>query len=147
MHGAFSGYIFQRESALLTDEENLFVKNRIEDFMGNLYQRISVLLDFVYDDEEIRVDIQKFANYNFNRTLKNLGFQEVFEGDDIDCHVKVLEEVSEDVGVTMVHDIFSMVGKVYFMMESANYDEKNYENVKHKINTRHKNAPKMRRPV
>lgn len=144
VHGAFSGYIFQRESAKLSTEENKFVSDTIAEFMSEMYKRIENLLDFVYEEKHIREDIQHFANYNFNRTLKNLGYEEVFEGEDIEFHTKVLEEVQDDIGVTMVHDIFSMTGKVYFMMESQPYNEKNKANVSKKIEARHSLTPPLR---
>lgn len=146
VHGAFSGYIFQREAKNLTDEENTYIRERIAKFMSEMYQRIENLLDFVYEEKEIREDIQKFANYNFNRTLKNLGYREVFEGKDIDFHSKIKEEVEDDAGVTMIHDIFSMTGKVYFMMQHDTYSEKNQKHIEEKIKVRHNLTPKLRVP-
>lgn len=116
VHGAFSGYIFRKYLKEETEETQLYVKQRFEEFMETLYSRVETMLRTIYTDEFVIADIQRFANYNFNRTLANLGYEPVFVGEDIDFHPALKKEVDEGTDVT--HDIFSMVGNTYFMMQS-----------------------------
>lgn len=141
VHGAFSGYIFRKYLMLETEETQEYVKERIEEFMSELYSRVETMLRAIYEDEFIIEDIQRFANYNFNRTLSNLGYEPVFSGDEIDFHPALQKEVDEGTDVT--HDIFSMVGNVYFMMKAEDVSEKHVERMEKHIEKRSELLPKM----
>lgn len=135
VHGAFSGYTFKKYMKFETEETQDYIKSKIEEFMGELYSRVERMLKFVYEEDEIIQDIQKFANYNFNRTLQNLGYDEVFTGDDVKFHPSLESEVKNGTDVT--HDIFSMTGNVYFMMSAVDYTDENRKNVERNIEKRH----------
>lgn len=136
VHGAFSGYIFRKYLAEETEETQEYVKTKIEEFMDVLYSRVEVMLKAIYTDEFVIADIQRFANYNFNRTLSNLGYAPVFTGNDINFHPALQKEVDEGTDVT--HDMFSMVGNVYFMMEHEPFTEKHQETIDTAIKNRSK---------
>lgn len=119
------------------------ILEEITTFINTLYKRIIPLLDEVYEDAEVREDIQRFANYNFNRTLKNLGIAEVFTGEEVEFHSALEAEVKNGLDVT--HDIFSLTSNVYFMMEAENFDEVHENHIQEKITTRSRFAPKARR--
>ena len=141
VHGAFSAYLFRRDNAKVSVEAQDRIQARIEGFITDLYSRIGGLLDVVYETEEIREDIQKFANYNFNRTLRNLGFAEVFTGDDVDFHPAIKAEVDSK---EVTFDIFSMTGNAYFMMNHEEFTDKHRKVIENAIKSRSKFAPKMR---
>lgn len=142
VHGAFSGYIFRKYLKEETEETQEYIKVKIEEFMSELYSRVETMLRVIYEDEFIIEDIQRFANYNFNRTLSNLGYEPVFTGDDVDFHASLRAEVDEGTDVT--HDIFSMVGNVYFMMKSEDFTEKHTELVENQLEARSPFAPKIK---
>lgn len=147
VHGALSGYVYQKEMANLSQEKQENVSRFIADFMSELYSRIMDLLEFVYHelDEDIIPDIIRFANYNFNRTLKHLGYKEVFEGEDVEFNEALKHEVEDKVGVSTNADTFSMVGKDYFMMANVPYSEEHKQELENKIHERHSLAPKLKK--
>ena len=139
VHGAFSAYLFVRDFETLGADAQERIQSRIEQFITALYGRIDAMLDVVYEIPEIRRDIQRFANYNFNRTLRNLGFAEVFEGDDIDFHASVKQEITN---TEVTFDIFSMTGNSYFMMKHEEYSEAHKEKVATALQQRSNLVPK-----
>lgn len=145
-HGAFSGYVYVRNSKEMTDEQKVKCQTLVENFISDLYNRTDALLDVVYGSvPEIIEDIKRFANYNFNRTLQNLGYAAVFGKEETTFHPAIEAEVKNGLDVT--HDIFSMTGNVYFMMKSDPYAEKHVAVMKQHIGIRSKLAPPMRRPL
>lgn len=132
----------------LSPEKQDNVSRLIAEFMSELYSRIMNLLEFVYgdlnEDEEIIEDIVKFANYNFNRTLKHLGYKEVFEGEDVDFHSALKHEVEAKIGVYTNADNFSMVGNAYFMMSNEPFTENHTKEINQKIEERHKYTPPVK---
>lgn len=142
VHGAFSGYQFRKYIVQESKETQDYIMKYIEDFMSELFTRIRPLLDMIYEEEEIREDIERFANYNFNRTLRNLGIEEVFKGEDIEFIPTIASEVTKALEVT--HDIFSMTMNVYFMMDAESYTNKNVQNVNKRLENRSAIAPKRK---
>lgn len=140
VHGAFSSYIFRKELAKLDAEKQEYIISYIEEFSSTLYSKVDALLNFVYTEKHIIEDIKRFANYNFNRTLKSLGLAEVFEGDDIDFNATLKSEITAGLDVT--HDIFSMVGNVYFMMEHKELTKANFKSIDQELKTRSSLLPK-----
>lgn len=146
VHGAFSGYVYVRNHSEMTEEQKAVVKEKVENFMGELFKRIDALLDVVYGEvPEIIEDIKRFANYNFNRTLQNLGYAAVFSEEETAFHPAIESEVKNGLDVT--HDIFSMTGNVYFMMKSDPYNETHKQQIVDHVQTRSALLPKMRRNV
>lgn len=144
VHGAFSGYVFVRNQKEMTDTQKAVTQEKVETFMSELYNRIDALLNVVYEDiPEIIEDIKRFANYNFNRTLQNLGYAEVFDAEDTAFHPAIESEVKNGLDVT--HDFFSMTGNVYFMMKSDPYNESHEKQITDHVAVRSALAPKMRR--
>lgn len=143
VHGAFSGYTFKKYIQKETPETQEYIRVKVGEFMSDLYSRVEAMLRFVYKDEFIIADIQRFANFNFNRTLQNLGYDEVFTGEQVEFHSALESEVKNGINVT--HDIFSMTGKTYFMMRGEEYTDKHREIVKNELGKRSKLLPKARR--
>ncbi|KTF59082.1 MULTISPECIES: ribonucleotide-diphosphate reductase subunit beta [Bacillus amyloliquefaciens group] len=142
VHGSFSGYIFKKYWKEATEVQKEKVNSRFEKFLDTLYGRVEALLNFIYTDPFIIEDIKRFANFNLNRTLVNLGFSEVFSGDNIVFHPAVEAEVKYDMEST--HDIFSMAGDSYFMMDSTAWVKDNVENVQRKLNEKPDLVPLLR---
>lgn len=134
VHGAFSGYVFKKYIKEVDDDTKEYIRVRIGEFMSELYSRVEAMLMFVYKDEFVIEDIQRFANYNFNRTLQNLGYDGVFVGEDVEFHPSLESEMKSDIVVT--HDMFSMTGKTYFMMRGEEYTEVHEQLVQSKIDNR-----------
>lgn len=140
VHGAFSGYKFREGYAKLSDDDKVHVTAKIEQFMEELYGRVETMLRAIYEDEFIIADIQRFANFNFNRTLNTLGYEPVFSDDECKFHSALYKEVDEGTDVT--HDIFSMVGNVYFMMKREDFKKENMDLIAERLENRSEIAPK-----
>lgn len=145
VHGAFSGYQFRKYIVQESKETQAYIMKYIEDFMSELFTRIRPLLDMIYEEVEIREDIERFANYNFNRTLRNLGIEEVFKGEEIEFNATIASEVTKALEVT--HDIFSMTMNVYFMMDAESYTNKHIDRVNQRLEKRSKLAPPLKRKL
>lgn len=144
-HGSFSGYVYVRTTGEMTEEQKAYCKDQVEMFISELYKRTDSLLDVVYGGvPHIIDDIKRFANYNFNRTLQNLGYASVFDKEQTTFHPAIESEVKNGLDVT--HDIFSMTGNVYFMMKSDPYNESHQKQIQQHLEIRSKLAPPMRRP-
>lgn len=108
IHGVYIGLNYQEITQKLTQEE----QNKLEKFTKDLFielldNEISYTRE-LYDDIDLTIDVIDFVKYNANKALNNLGYDGIFEHENVNSIV--LNGLKTD---TKTHDFFSTKGNGY----------------------------------
>jgi len=123
IHGLYVGTlaqeIYNNFDQDLKDELRLWML----DLTSVLYQLQNDLVYELYGEVNLIYDVNNFVKYNANKALMNLGFDPVFEHDEV--NPIVLNGLNTE---TKTHDFFSMKGTGYQKMktESISDDDFNF---------------------
>lgn len=139
VHHGYGGVVFNnyfKELELEEEKKGIPVEERettkiieelAEDF-SLLHVLVNDMIHEMYSafGEEYKLEVIRYTNYNFNRLLRSLGFNDVFFGDD----AKVRAVIRADVEKADTNaDNFSMIGNTYYMMKLKPFTIKNIQNV------------------
>ena len=108
IHGPYVGLIFQEIQKELTTEENEMLYQFTIDLYGQLLENEISYTRSVYDKVGLSLDVINFVKYNANRSLNILGYEAIYEHDEV--NPIVLNGLNTS---TKTHDFFSVKGNGY----------------------------------
>ncbi|SCH32695.1 MULTISPECIES: class 1b ribonucleoside-diphosphate reductase subunit beta [unclassified Romboutsia] len=108
LHGKYIGLLAQEIYDTFDDSEKLALKERMYVILNNLMKNEIEYTNKIYKESKLEKEVINFLQYNANRALENLGFEDLYEVSDI--NPIVLNGLSTE---TKTHDFFSTKGNGY----------------------------------
>lgn len=115
VHGVYVGLLAQEIFNKQTDDTKLELKTFAMNLLEELYQNEVGYTEDLYASVGLAHDVKKFIRYNADKALMNLGFEPIYNEEDI--NPIVLNGLDTK---TKSHDFFSMKGNGY---KKANVEE------------------------
>lgn len=112
VHGTYIGYKFKLGLNELSDEEQEKLKNWVYELAFDLYENEIKYTNELYGEIGWVKDVTAFLEYNLNKALSNLGFEQLFPTSAEDVDPIVMNGLST---TTSNHDFFSQVGNGYLL--------------------------------
>ena len=108
LHGKYIGLLAKEKFESFNEEEKIELKNKMYEIFNSLMENEIKYTKLIYKDSNLEEEVINFLQYNANRALENLGFEDYY-------HVKpvnpiVLNGLSTE---TKTHDFFSTKGNGY----------------------------------
>lgn len=108
LHGKYIGLLAQEKFENFNEEERKELKNKMYEIFNNLMENEIKYTKLIYHESGLEEEVINFLQYNANRALENLGFEDYYEVKDI--NPIVLNGLSTE---TKTHDFFSTKGNGY----------------------------------
>ncbi|CEP80727.1 class 1b ribonucleoside-diphosphate reductase subunit beta [Paraclostridium sordellii] len=108
LHGKFIGLLAQEIYEKFNEDEKFKLKIRMYEIFEALMKNEIEYTKKIYKDSGLEDEVITFLQYNANRALENLGFEDYYKVDDI--NPIVLNGLSTE---TKSHDFFSTKGNGY----------------------------------
>lgn len=108
VHGVFVGLLAQEIFSSFTPEQQEDLRKNVYDLLYNLYELEVRYSDELYSEIGLAEEVKTFVRYNGNKALMNLGFEPVWENEQINPIVE--NGLKTD---TKNHDFFSTKGNGY----------------------------------
>lgn len=108
IHGTFTGLIFQEIIQNFTDEQKNSIKTFTEEIFTELLNNEISYSRSLYDHIGLTIEVIDFVKYNANKGLSNLGYDSLFEHDNVNSIV--LNGLNTG---KKTHDFFSVKGDSY----------------------------------
>lgn len=115
LHGKYIGLLAQEMRNEFTEEEKLDLDQRMYTIFNNLMNNEIEYTKLIYKESGLVDEVINFLQFNANRALENLGFEDYFKVEDI--NPIVLNGLSTE---TKTHDFFSTKGNGY---QKGKYEE------------------------
>ena len=115
LHGKYIGLLAQEMHNEFTEEEKLDLDQRMYSIFNNLMNNEIEYTKLIYKESGLVDEVINFLQFNANRALENLGFEDYFKVEDI--NPIVLNGLSTE---TKTHDFFSTKGNGY---QKGKYEE------------------------
>lgn len=125
LHGNYIGYKFQLAYKDSTPERQAELKNFTYSLMHELYENELRYTEEIYDELGLTEHVKTFLRYNANKALNNLGFESVFEGEEIEVLPTILSALNP--GGDENHDFFSGSGSSYVMGTKAATEDDDWD--------------------
>lgn len=129
IHGLYVGKLAIEIYQSFSKEKQEVLNDWMMDFMKKLYKEQEELSETVYDPVDLTHDVKVFVRYNCNKAVMNLGFDPVYEHEEV--NPVVLNGLNTE---TKTMDYFSMKGNGYQKMKSVALDDDDFVFNKPKIN-------------
>ena len=108
LHGKYIGLLAQEKFEKFNEEERKELKNKMYEIFNNLMENEIKYTKLIYHESGLEEEVINFLQYNANRALENLGFEDYYEVKYI--NPIVLNGLSTE---TKTHDFFSTKGNGY----------------------------------
>lgn len=108
LHGKYIGLLAQEKFEKFNEEERKELKNKMYEIFNNLMENEIKYTKLIYHESGLEEEVINFLQYNANRALENLGFEDYYEVKDI--NPILLNGLSTE---TKTHDFFSTKGNGY----------------------------------
>ncbi|MGM9988465.1 MAG: class 1b ribonucleoside-diphosphate reductase subunit beta [Bacillaceae bacterium] len=108
IHGVYIGLLAQEIYKKQDTQTQVDLKEFVYNLLNQLYENEILYTEDVYDQVGLASDVKKFVRYNANKALQNLGFEPLFEYEEV--NPIVLNGLDTK---TKSHDFFSMKGNGY----------------------------------
>lgn len=108
LHGKYIGLLAQEKFEKFNEEERKELKNKMYEIFHNLMENEIKYTKLIYHESGLEEEVINFLQYNANRALENLGFENYYEVKEI--NPIVLNGLSTE---TKTHDFFSTKGNGY----------------------------------
>lgn len=108
LHGKYIGLLAQEIYNSFDEDEKSNMYEKIKGILNNLMENEINYTNTIYKESGFEKEVINFLQYNANRALENLGFDEFYEVDPI--NPIVLNGLSTE---TKTHDFFSTKGNGY----------------------------------
>ena len=108
LHGKYIGLLAQEKYNEFNDKEKEELKDKMYDIFQKLMENEIEYTKLIYKGSSLEEEVINFLQYNANRALQNLGFEEYYEVKEI--NPIVLNGLSTE---TKTHDFFSTKGNGY----------------------------------
>ena len=113
VHGYYIGYKFQKQLALVSQEERDAIKDKVYSLLLELYANEEKYTQELYDGVGLTEEVKHFIRYNANKALMNLGYEPLFPAEATQVPSYIISSLSPDANET--HDFFSGSGSSYVM--------------------------------
>ena len=122
VHGTYIGYKFKLAYNELTEDEQNELHDWVFDLAYELYENETKYTAELYGEIGWVKEVNTFLEYNLNKALSNLGFEQLFTTTPEDVDPIVMNGLST---TTSNHDFFSQVGNGYLLgqVESAKKED------------------------
>lgn len=124
VHGTYIGYKFKLGFNDLSEVEQEQLKNWVYELSFDLYENEIKYTNELYGEIGWVQDVTAFLEYNLNKALSNLGFEQLFPTSAEDVDPIVMNGLSTS---TSNHDFFSQVGNGYLLGEVERVSKDDFE--------------------
>lgn len=108
LHGKYIGLLAQEKFEKFNEEEKKQLKNKMYEIFNNLMENEIKYTKLIYNESGLEEEVINFLQYNANRALENLGFEDYYKVKPVNSIV--LNGLSTE---TKTHDFFSTKGNGY----------------------------------
>lgn len=108
LHGKYIGLLAQEKFEKFNEEEKKELKNKMYEIFNNLMENEIKYTKLIYHESGFEEEVINFLQYNANRALENLGFEDYYKVKPVNSIV--LNGLSTE---TKTHDFFSTKGNGY----------------------------------
>ena len=108
LHGKYIGLLAQEKFEKFNEEEKKELKNKMYEIFNNLMENEIKYTKLIYNESGFEEEVINFLQYNANRALENLGFEDYYKVKPVNSIV--LNGLSTE---TKTHDFFSTKGNGY----------------------------------
>lgn len=125
LHGYYIGYKYQQGIERLTEREKSYYQEHTYKLLEELYENEVKYTSDIYDSLGWTEDVNKFLKYNANKALHNLGYKELFTGEDARPSAAILTSLSPNSDEN--HDFFSGSGATYVIGKTEETTEDDWD--------------------
>lgn len=125
VHGYYGGYLFQKTTAKLSEEEKKLYQDWTYDLLMELYENEVQYTHMIYDALGLAEDVKKFLHYNANKALMNLGYDALFPAELTKANPAVMSSLAPDANEN--HDFFSGSGSSYVIGEAESTEDEDWD--------------------
>lgn len=108
LHGKYIGLLAKEKFESFSEEEKIELKDKMYKIFNSLMENEIEYTKLIYKDSNLEEEVINFLQYNANRALENLGFEDYYEVKPV--NPIVLNGLSTE---TKTHDFFSTKGNGY----------------------------------
>ncbi|WP_419727459.1 class 1b ribonucleoside-diphosphate reductase subunit beta [Terrisporobacter petrolearius] len=108
LHGKYIGLVAKEKFESFNEEEKIELKNKMYEIFNSLMDNEIEYTKLIYKDSNLEEEVINFLQYNANRALENLGFEDCYQVKPV--NPIVLNGLSTE---TKTHDFFSTKGNGY----------------------------------
>ncbi|MEW9079407.1 class 1b ribonucleoside-diphosphate reductase subunit beta [Terrisporobacter glycolicus] len=108
LHGKYIGLLAKEKFESFSEEEKIELKDKMYKIFNSLMENEIEYTKLIYKDSNLEEEVINFLQYNANRALENLGFEDYYEVKAV--NPIVLNGLSTE---TKTHDFFSTKGNGY----------------------------------
>lgn len=108
LHGKYIGLLAKEKFERFNEEEKIELKNKMYEILNSLMENEIKYTKLIYKDSNLEEEVINFLQYNANRALENLGFEDYYQVKPV--NPIVLNGLSTE---TKTHDFFSTKGNGY----------------------------------
>lgn len=108
LHGKYIGLLAKEKFESFNEEEKIELKNKMYEIFNSLMENEIKYTKLIYKDSNLEEEVINFLQYNANRALENLGFEDYYQIKPV--NPIVLNGLSTE---TKTHDFFSTKGNGY----------------------------------
>lgn len=108
LHGKYIGLLAKEKFESFNEEEKIELKNKMYEIFNSLMENEIKYTKLIYKDSNLEEEVINFLQYNANRALENLGFEDYYQVKPV--NPIVLNGISTE---TKTHDFFSTKGNGY----------------------------------
>ncbi|HBI91781.1 MAG TPA: class 1b ribonucleoside-diphosphate reductase subunit beta [Terrisporobacter glycolicus] len=108
LHGKYIGLLAKEKFESFNEEEKIELKNKMYEIFNSLMENEIKYTKLIYKDSNLEEEVINFLQYNANRALENLGFEDYYQVKPV--NPIVLNGLSTE---TKTHDFFSTKGNGY----------------------------------
>lgn len=113
IHGLYVGNLAIELYQTFTEAKQKELYAWLEAYLFQIYEEEKELIETIYDPVELSHDVKIFVRYNANKAMMNLGFEAIFDYEEV--NPVVLNGLNTE---TKTMDNFSMKGNGYQKMKS-----------------------------
>lgn len=121
IHGLYVGNLAIELFQKFSEEKQKELSEWLHTYLQRIYREEVELIETIYDPVELSHDVKIFVRYNANKALMNLGFDPVFEYEEV--NPVVLNGLNTE---TKTMDNFSMKGNGYQKMKSESLRDSDF---------------------
>lgn len=121
IHGTYIGLIYQETLQKLSEEQQKSLQLFTDQLFNDLLKNEIKYSRYLYDDVGLTMDVIDFVKYNANKGLNNLGYEGIFEHDEVNAIVLNGLNVGKK-----THDFFSVKGDSYKKAKVVSVDDEDF---------------------
>jgi ribonucleoside-diphosphate reductase beta chain len=123
VHGYYIGYKFQVAARKLSQPDRDELEQKVKILLNSLYAVETAYAYEIYKDIGWYEEVIPFLNYNANKALMNLGYDEMFDFSETQADPSVIAALTSDDN----HDFFSGAGSNYVMGKAVDTDDSDWD--------------------